>query len=118
MAAQRSWHVDWRGAMRQESATVANRCVHLSSVPPRVAFCVAGAARSFATRLAQETLRSFVIDPLAPQGADGGSRIFLQLKTLDSDKLANVGDFHVRFHKHIGPLSSLDTPPLPTQFDR
>ena len=64
--------------------------------PPQIAFCVAGSARSFATPLVIAHLRARLITPLAPCGAEGGSRLFLLLKTLDTEK--HLGSVH--FDKH------------------
>ena len=64
--------------------------------PPQVAFCIAGSARSFATPLVVAHLRTRLIAPLAPCGAEGGSRIFLLLKTHDTNK--HLGSVHFERH--------------------
>ena len=56
--------------------------------PPRVAFCIAGAARAFASPLVLESLRTNLVAPLAgPDAAASGSRLFLSLKVSDSAAL-------------------------------
>ena len=60
-----------------------------SSAEPRIAFCIAGAARSFATPLVLRMLRTHFIDALAG-GNLASSRIFLMLKTGDSPKVSSL----------------------------
>ena len=57
------------------------------AAPPKVAFCFAGAARTFATPLLLRSHHEHLIKPLAgPHGAAHGSRAFLYLKLADSSK--------------------------------
>ena len=74
---------DWKHRTRTRAESTAARCSANAANAPRVAFCVAGAARSFATPLVLHMLRHNLYGALA--GAPG-SKLFLQLKQLDSDK--------------------------------
>jgi len=47
------------------------------------------------------SLRQHFIDSLSPEGAEGGSRIFAQLKTRDDDKLLRGMVKHIGFKEHI-----------------
>ena len=96
----------WQETMETAAANVLARCERERDRPPRVAFCIAGAARGFATHLMQNMLRLYLVKMLAPLGAAGGSRIFLQLKPSDSDKLAGWGDFDIHFHAHTDEAES------------
>jgi hypothetical protein len=97
------------GAVGAGGAAAATRCetnagTVSSSSPPRVAFCIAGAARSFGSPLVLSALRFNLVTPLA--GNDpvrGGSRLFLSLKTSDSAKsIAGVS-----FGQHRGQAAPL-----------
>jgi hypothetical protein len=67
---------------------------------PRVAFCIAGAARGFATPLVHEMLRHNFVRMLAPNPSRSGSRAFVLLKTADSSKLNDWGNGNVQFAAH------------------
>ena len=68
--------------------------------PPAIAFCIAGAARTFGTPLVQSHLQRNLVDAL---GGSDASRLFLLLKTLDSSKLAAQGGLGaVSFKQHVG----------------
>lgn len=67
--------------------------------PPAVAFCVAGAARSFATPVVQMHLQHNLIRPsVGSDLSSTASRLFLQLKLLDSRKI--VRSSGQPFHQH------------------
>ena len=76
---------DWETAARAAASPVIARCTESTARAPRIAYCVAGAARSFATPLVLTMLRHNLYRVLG--GDAEGSRFFLQLKQLDSDKL-------------------------------
>ena len=94
----------WHDEIRQTSEASASRCVNDSSKPPHVAFCIAGAARGFATRLVQAMLRHHLIEQLAPGGRGA---VFLQLKMADTNKLSGPGDYGIHFEQHVASLSGL-----------
>jgi hypothetical protein len=91
----------------------AARC-RAQQAPPRVAFCITGAARSFASPLVLAALRNNLVAPLAgTDPAGGGSRFFLSLKASDSPK---SGVYGVSFGRHvssIGPLVEVCRPNAP-----
>ena len=77
-----------------------------SCTPPRLALCVAGAARGFTSPLVLDALRRNLLEPLAGRSpAATGTRLFLSLKIADSAKRAGG----VAFHQHrIGVESIRD----------
>ena len=84
--ARRAWScMDWEAKTRSNAESASARCDDRAAEAPRVAFCVTGAARSFATPLVLTMLRHNLFGAL---GAAEGSRFFLQLKRYDSDKLS------------------------------
>ena len=79
-----SWNAtDWRATLGRSGDMAARRCDGVNEPPPRTAFCIAGAARSFGTSLVQTALRHHLI---RGYGAASTSRLFFLLKTADSDK--------------------------------
>lgn len=98
----------WLDKLQMESELAAARCKGIARRQPRIAFCIAGAARGFNVRIVQEVLRFYVVQMLAPSGAAGGSRLFLQLKAFDSDKLDGWGDFGIHFDRHEAPMPRLE----------
>ena len=87
-------------ASTNETACVTN------STPPRVAFCIAGSARSFAAPL---VLTHFRLNLLRAFGGSSASRLFLLLKTADSGKLTrSSGDrFNPSSEKSIPHISTV-----------
>ena len=85
----------WAEAVRTRAFESASKCRHASAPPPRIAFCIGGAARSFATPLVLTLLRHNLVAAL---GGSNESRLFLQLKAVDSDKLQMSGT--TSFWKH------------------
>ena len=83
----------------QNNATVPNGAVETSHATlvctpdgrrarPSVAFCVAGAARTFATQLIHDSYRAHYYEPLAGgEGEPARARFFVLLKTDDSAKM-------------------------------
>ena len=84
---------DWEARVEAQAALSRSRCNRQRDMP-RVAFCIAGAARSFATPLVLAMLRHRLL------ASHTASRLFLQLKTEDSDKFtgakAVVGQINFR----------------------
>lgn len=71
--------------------------------PPAIATCIAGAARSFGTPLVQGHLRRNLVEAL---GGSDGSRLFLLLKTLDSNKFVKqTQPGAIVFKQHVGEAS-------------
>ena len=97
----RSWHEHIQSVSESSRARCTNRS---TETPPRVAFCIAGAARGFSTRLVQMTLKHYLVDQLAP-GHSGV--VFLQLKVSDTNKLNGAGDYGIHFEQHRNSLSNL-----------
>ena len=95
----------WQEALSADSRSTSARCdspagaiTGSSSRPPRVAFCLAGAARAFASPLLLSALRANLISPIAGRDvAEHGSRMFLSLKLADSAKRNVAG---VSFGQH------------------
>ena len=94
-----------RRAQRCEPTADATTTAISKNAPPRVAFCIAGAARSFAAPLVLESLRANLVTPLAGTTPESsGSSLFLSLKVADS---AKSGVYGVSFGQHVsrvGPL--------------
>lgn len=86
---------DWSRDMQSASAASAAQCASMPTPAPRIAICTAGAARTFASPLVFESWRHNFVSALA--GA-ADSRVFLLLKTLDSDK-RDTGAGHI-FRQH------------------
>ena len=80
---------DWADAIASAGTRAATRCDgNAANTPPRrVAICVAGAARSLATKLQLHSLKHHLVQPLAPHFEAGGSRLFFYVKLADSDKV-------------------------------
>lgn len=79
----------WREQLAQSSDSNLAACRSSPTSPPRVAFCVAGVARTFATPLVLESMRRHLVEALAgARAARDGSRLFIQLKLGDAPKLA------------------------------
>ena len=108
---------DWVETVTADGLSAARRCSQQPSTrkqphgqPPRVAFCLSGAARAFSSPLVLSALRANLIAPLA--GADpeaSGSKLFLSLKLSDSAK-ANVGGVSFGQHKtQAAPLLVANT---------
>lgn len=85
--------LEWEAALLSRSS----RCEH-SSRAPRLALCVAGAARTFASPLALACLRHNLLHSLGP-----ATRLFLQLKTDDS---AKMDGWFGRYEAHSEAISS------------
>jgi hypothetical protein len=69
-----------------------------------VAFCIAGAARSFAAPLVQESLRRHLIESYGARAT-----LFLQLKASDSDKMSGRNHDHttIRFRARSQPIEAI-----------
>ena len=87
MAERDAWWADPIHARALESASQCDNASASDSPPPTVAYCIGGSARSFATPLLLALLRSNL---LAALGGSNASRVFLQLKVGDSDKLETM----------------------------
>jgi len=91
------------GCRRNTSVEHGRTCDALGP-PPAIATCIAGAARSFGTPLVQGHLRRNLVEAL---GGSDGSRLFLLLKTLDSNKFVKQGGQQgaIVFKQHVGEAS-------------
>ena len=95
----------WADNLERSGAIAALRCANHSKAAnrtaPRVAFCIAGAARSFAAPLVQKALRQHLIQ--AYGGDRTASRVFFLLKTRDSDKMHETqkGPSRLRYVSHM-----------------
>ena len=80
----------WRDALHASAASSLESCANSTnstSTTPSVAFCFAGASRTFPTPLLLEHHYHNLVRQLAPDNdAMGGSRVFLYLKLADSNK--------------------------------
>ena len=87
------------GCRRNTSVEHGRTCDALGP-PPAIATCIAGAARSFGTPLVQGHLRRNLVEAL---GWSDGSRLFLLLKTLDSNKFVKQTQPRaIVFKQHVG----------------
>ena len=75
--------VDWHSRFEQQGQAASARCAGASN-PPRVAVCISGAARTFATPLLLAGLRHNFLAPLVNHAS--AARVFLYLKSADSAK--------------------------------
>lgn len=108
---------DWARGLRAAGRARASRCGSAHEEgrlpPPRVAFCIAGSARGFATPLVHEMLRTNLVSSLASLAPGAGrerrqgSRAFVLLKTADSSKLSRWGNGDVNFEAHSELASQL-----------
>jgi len=90
------------GCRRNTSAENGSTCDALGP-PPAIATCIAGAARTFGTPVVQSHLRRNLVEAL---GGSDGSRLFLLLKTLDSNKFVKRSEpGAVVFKQHLGEAS-------------
>ena len=100
----------WSGVAREKAESSAAQCAGQDGAP-HVAFCVAGAARSFATPLVLTMLEHNLHTAF---GGAPSSRFFLQLKQVDSDKLRQASTTtsfaHHRESTIANLLAALGTP--------
>ena len=90
------------GCRRDISVENGSTCDALGP-PPAIATCIAGAARTFGTPVVQSHLRRNLVEAL---GGSDGSRLFLLLKTLDSNKFVKRSEpGAVVFKQHLGEAS-------------
>ena len=90
------------GCRRDISVENGSTCDELGP-PPAIATCIAGAARTFGTPVVQSHLRRNLVEAL---GGSAGSRLFLLLKTLDSNKFVKRSEpGAVVFKQHLGEAS-------------
>ena len=88
---------------RRNTSVEHDRTCDALGPPPAITTCIAGAARSFGTPLVQGHLRRNLVEAL---GGSDGSRLFLLLKTLDSNKFVKQGQpGAVIFKQHVGEAS-------------
>ena len=73
----------WLTDLQRSGDVAGQRCANETSPPPHTAFCIAGAARSFAAPLIQEALWHHLVRAF---GSANSSKFFFLLKTEDSDK--------------------------------
>ena len=82
----------WARRLRASGDAAAKECDAANSTAPRVAFCISGLARSFATPFMLDQHWQLLVRPLAPDAsdrkADHGHRIFFHLKSDRSSQLA------------------------------
>ena len=89
---------DWQVGVAKASAAALARCENETTrTAPKVALCVAGSARSFATPVVLTHLYHNLLVPLAGDRPER-VRLFLHLKLNDSEKIAGLAG--QRFHSH------------------
>ncbi|KAL1519150.1 hypothetical protein AB1Y20_003410 [Prymnesium parvum] len=99
--------MSWLDSVRRQAQENLAPCGGLGVAPPRIAFCIAGSARSFATPLVTTLHQLNWLDTLAPSMTRD---CFLYLKTQDSEKMNYVRpDFAPAsyFHAHNDKASQL-----------
>ena len=101
----------WEADAIRIGTAASNQCAHAGEAPPSVAFCIAGAARSFATPLVQTYMRYNLVGPTA--GDKSASRIFLHLKLRDSQKFVRTSGQAFKPIKEANLPSILTTMELP-----
>ena len=84
----------WARRLRASGDAAAKECDAANSTAPRVAFCISGLARSFATPFMLDQHWQLLVRPLAPDAsdrkADHGHRISLHLKSDRSSQSASI----------------------------
>ena len=98
----------WENRIGGQGRAATRACDRMDAplAPPRCAFCIAGAARSFASPLVLEALRANFLEPIAGSNfVTTGSRVFLSLKVADSSKRITGVAFD-RHHSSIAPLQA------------
>ena len=84
----------WIRRLRASGDAAAKECDAATSTAPRVAFCISGLARSFATPFMLDQHWQLLVRPLAPDAsdrkADHGHRIFFHLKSDRSSLSASI----------------------------
>ena len=84
----------WTRRLRASGDAAAKECDAATSTAPRVAFCISGLARSFATPFMLDQHWQLLVRPLAPDAsdrkADHGHRIFFHLKSDRSSQSASI----------------------------
>jgi hypothetical protein len=84
----------WARRLRASGDAAAKECDAATSTAPRVAFCISGLARSFATPFMLDQHWQLLVRPLAPDAsdrkADHGHRIFFHLKSDRSSLSASI----------------------------
>lgn len=95
----------WRARIAANGTSVViAQCASASSMPPRVAFLIGGAARTFGTNLLLATLRHHFLERLAPDAT--ARHVFLYLKSMDSDK-SGGNEGSVSFAARTAPLTRI-----------
>lgn len=95
---------EWEQRLSEESRNHTVLCQRHQRRPPRVAVCIAGSARAFASPLALAGFRYNVFDALGTS-----ARAFLHLKTGDSPKWDGwMGQFSAH-HEAVSNASSIQT---------
>ena len=89
---------------RRTGDSAVGRCRNQTEAAPRVAFCVAGSARGFATPLGLASLQHHLIRPLAPHRH---TKAFVLLKSSDSDKVNSLNNNDPSFKSHRERVSRL-----------
>ena len=84
----------WIRRLRASGDAAAKECDAATSTAPRVAFCISGLARSFATPFMLDQHWQLLVRPLAPDAsdrkADHGHRTFFHLKSDRSSQSASI----------------------------
>ena len=84
----------WTRRLRASGDAAAKECDAATSTAPRVAFCISGLARSYATPFMLEQHWQLLVRPLAPDASDRKAnhdhRIFFHLKSDRSSQSASI----------------------------
>jgi len=101
----------WEQVVKASGSAAASQCEKEPTSPPAVAFCIAGAARTFTSKLILTHIRYNLIAAIS--GNEQGTRLFLHLKLNDSEKVAGMAGQRFRSHREGNLQQMIATLQLP-----